>query len=115
MANSTKKPSVQVYYRVIKAERGHPFAGLYAVEKVFYKGNELLRKEIVHEWDLRIISESILAKLGGGDAYESFKLDQEVAALEANTSEVEPRTAEDLKDLTARKLANELKLKAPKE
>jgi hypothetical protein len=113
MAN--KKPSVQVYYRVIKAERGHPFAGLYAVEKVFYKGNELLKREIVHEWDLRIISESILAKLGGGDAYESFKLEHEVAELEKNTSEAEARTVEDLKDLTAHKLANELKLKPVKE
>jgi hypothetical protein len=110
-----KKPSVQVYYRVIKAERGHPFAGLYAVEKVFYKGNELLKRELVHEWDLRIISESILAKLGGGDAYESFKLEHEIAELEKDTSEAEARTAEDLKDLTAHKLANELKLKPVKE
>jgi hypothetical protein len=112
---ATKKTTVQVFYRVIKAEKGHPFAGLYAVEKVFYKNDALLKKEIVHEWDLRLISEAVLAKLGGGDAYESFKLDHEIAELEKDTAETEARTAEDLKDLTARKLANELKLKPIKE
>jgi hypothetical protein len=107
------KTAVQVFYRIIKAERGHPFAGLYAVEKVFFKNGELVKREIVHEWDLRLISESILSKLGGGDAYESFKLERECEGLETeeNTREVEARTAEDLKDLTARKLDKELKLK----
>jgi hypothetical protein len=116
MANS-KKSNVQVFYRVIKAERGHPFSGLYAVEKVFFKDGALLKREIVHEWDLRIISESILAKLGGGDAYETFKLDKEIEALETepNTTEADARTAEDLKNLTARKLQKELQMKPVKE
>lgn len=106
------KPKVSVFYRMLKAEKPHQFAGLYAVEKVFFKGTELLRREIVHEWDLRIISESILAKLGGGDAYESFKLDNELKEIEAveGAKEVEPRTAEELADLTPRKLKNELRL-----
>jgi hypothetical protein len=115
MANKEKKHSVQVFYRVVKAEHGHPFAGLYAVEKVFVKDDSIYKKEIVHEWDMRLISEAILARLGGGDAYESYKLDHEIAELEKDTSEVEARTAEDLKDLTAKKLAKELTLKLPKE
>lgn len=108
------KSSVQCFYRIIKAEKPHQFAGLYAVEKVFFKGDTLLKRSLVHEWDLRIISESILAKLGGGDAYEAFKLDRELSEIETDseTKEVEARTQEDLKDLTKRKLANELRLKA---
>lgn len=112
MSNNTK-PKVNVFYRILKAEKGHPFTGLYAVEKVFFRGTELIKKEIVHEWDLRIISESVLAKLGGGDAYESFKLDHELEALEADeaTKEIKARTAEDLADLTPRKLNKELRMK----
>lgn len=107
------KNRVQVFYRIVKAEKGHKFAGLYAVEKVFFHDNECIKREIVHEWDLRIISESVLAKLGGGDAYESFKLDRELEELnnDLNTKEVKARTKEDLKDLTPRKLSNELRLK----
>ena len=106
------KSKVAVFYRVIKAERGHPCSGLYAVEKVFYKDDHMLKREIVHEWDLRIISEAVLAKLGGGDAYESFKIDQEIKELETdpNTKEVIARTTEDLKDLTIKKLQDELKI-----
>lgn len=110
------KQKVAVYYRIVKAERSHPFAGLYAVEKVFYRGNELLKREIVHEWDLRIISESVLAKLGGGDAYEAFKLDREVEDIEKtlapNTTEAHGRTPEELKEtLTPNTLTKELKFK----
>lgn len=106
-----KKHSVAVFYRIIKAEKGHKFSGLYAVEKVFFKDNEMLRREIVHEWDQRIISEAILAKLGGGDAYESFKLDREIEQLntEANTKEVGARTAEEIKALPKNKLTAEMK------
>lgn len=108
---NANKPKVNVFYRILKAEKGHPFAGLYAVEKVFFKGTGLIKKEIVHEWDLRIISESILAKLGGGDAYESFKLDNELAEIEAeDAQEVPARTAEEL-SLNKTKLKKELKLK----
>lgn len=104
---------VQVFYRIIKAQKPHQFAGLYAVEKVFFKGTEFLKREIVHEWDLRIISESILAKLGGGDAYEAFKLDHELEDLEHDltTVEAKARSSEDMSGLTKRKLANELRLK----
>lgn len=110
MSNETK-PKTNVFYRCIKAERGHPFAGLYAVEKVFFRGTDCIRREIVHEWDLRIISESHLAKLGGADAYESFKMDNDIAEIEAeHAKEVAARTKEDLADLTPRKLNKELRL-----
>ena len=104
------KSKVQVFYRCIRAEHGHKFAGLYAVEKVFFRDGNLLKRELVHEWDLRIISEAVLAKLGGGDAYETFKLDREIAELETEpqTKEVEARTEEDLKSLTKATLKKEL-------
>jgi hypothetical protein len=103
------KPKVQVFYRCIRAEHGHKFAGLYAVEKVFFKDGDLLKREIVHEWDLRMISEAVLAKLGGGDAYESFKLDQEISDLETEpqTKETHARTPEELA-LNKSKLKKEL-------
>ncbi len=111
--NKEPKQRVNVFYRIIKAERGHPFAGLYAVEKVFFRDNDFVKREMVHEWDLRIISESILAKLGGGDAYESFKLEHELddVGVDGAVKEVVARTAEDLADLTPRKLNKELRLK----
>lgn len=114
----SKKTKVSVFYRIVKGESGSRFPGLYAVEKVYFNGEEFMKKEIVHEWDLRIIAEAKLAMLGGGDAYESFKLEHEVAALEASldkgTTTIEPRTEEDMKDMTARKLSKELRLKEPK-
>jgi hypothetical protein len=109
------KSRVQVFYRIVRGEKGHPFPGLYAVEKVFFKDGSYLKSEIVHEWDLRIISEAVLARLGGADAYESFKLENEVEELNgANTSVVEPRTAEELKSLNQKKLNKELQYKEPK-
>jgi len=103
---------VQVFYRIVKAQPGHEFAGLYCVEKVFYKDGEFMKKQIVHEWDLRIISEAVLARLGGQDAYESFKLDHdgEDLALDPGTTESEARTAQDL-TLSQRKLNKELRFK----
>ncbi len=99
-----------VFFRVVKAERGHPFAGLYAVEKVKIKDGVIYSKEKVHEWDIRIISESILAKLGGSDAYEGFVEDNDVvdAFPEPGVKETVARTAEDLV-LTKSKLKKELK------
>jgi len=115
---NNKKSKVACFYRIVKAEPGHPFAGLYAVEKVFFNGDKFLKKEIVHEWDMRILSEATLARLGGGDAYESFKLDHEIEALEASldskTQPVEARTEEDMKEMTARKLNKEMRLKEGK-
>jgi hypothetical protein len=115
MANSTKK-SINSFYRVVKAQRGHPFSGLYAVEKVIYRNGEFVSKQIVHEWDLRIISESILARLGGQDAYESFKYENDGVdlAFDPDTEEIGARKPEDL-ELTKRKLSAELKLKADKD
>jgi|ERR1700690_206993 len=103
---------VQVFYRVVKAQRGHPFAGLYGVEKVFIKDNTVYKKELVHEWDLRIISEAVLAKLGGSQAYDSFTEDHpdlKEGLSEMNVEVAKARTQEELKNLTQRKLNNELK------
>jgi len=104
--------SVQSFYRIVKAQPGHPFAGLYAVEKVIYKNGQFAEKQIVHEWDLRIISESILARMGGQDAYESFKFENPDVELghDAKTTEIEARKPEDI-TLTKNKLTRELKLK----
>lgn len=111
MANSTKN-RIQSFYRIVKAERGHQFAGLYAIEKVYFKDGVFMKKEIKHEWDLRIISEAKLAQLGGQDAYESFKMDNDLEdeALEPAAAIVEPRTPEELK-LSKTNLKKELKLK----
>lgn len=110
MASPTKNKS-QTFYRIVKAQSGHQFAGLYAVEKVFYKNGAFQKKEIVHEWDLRIISESILARLGGQDAYESFKMDNDMddESIDAGETVAEPRTAEEIA-LNKTKLKKELRL-----
>lgn len=101
----------QVFYRCVKAGRGHQFAGLYAVEKVKIKDNQIYEKEIVHEWDLRIISESILAKFGGSEAYESYAADNDVEDLKPIPAVIEAkaRTPEELK-LNKTSLKKELKL-----
>lgn len=104
-----EKVGTQVFYRVVKAQAGHRFAGLYAVEKVYVKDNTIYKREIVHEWDMRIISESILAKLGGDAAFSAYKEDHEIEDLtDPNVAEVKAREASDLRDLTAAKLAKEL-------
>lgn len=103
-------------YRIIKAGKGHQFSGLYAVEKLFFKDSKCIRKEIVHEWDNRIISEAILAKLGGGEAYETFKLDNNLddIQIEPEVTPVVARTKEEVAALTPKQLAAELKLKPEK-
>ena len=99
---------VQTFFRIVKAASGHPFAGLYAVEKLRYKDNELVKSEIVHEWDLRIISESILARLGGQDAYENFKEEQGIEEPEEQCIvPALPRTAEEIAELSKNKLKKE--------
>lgn len=111
MAKDNSK--TQVYYRCVKAERGHQFAGLYAVEKLFIKDNNITRKEIVKEWDLRILAEAALAKLGGSSAFEAYLEDHPDVEDPLPVPAVVPiaaRTKEDLKDLTMRKLNKELKL-----
>jgi hypothetical protein len=113
----TKGKETTVFFRLVKAPKGHPFSGLYAVEQVFVKAGAIVEKSIVHEWDLRIISESCLAKFGGSSAYEAYKYDngepEDLTGI-PSSPEVKARAAEDLKDLTARKLAAELKGKEPK-
>jgi hypothetical protein len=106
------KSSSQVFYRLVKAERGHPFSGLYAVEKVFFKDGQMVKSAIVHEWDLRIIAEAKLAQLGGDAAYEAYKMDHELAAVPVptNASEANGRKPNEI-DLTKRKLNKELRLK----
>jgi hypothetical protein len=109
------KSNSQVFYRLVRAPKGHPFSGLWGVEKVIVKGNTIVAKELVHEWDLRILSESCLSRIGGSSAYEAFVCDngdpEDITGL--TSAEVVPaRTEEDLKDLTQRKLNKELR--APK-
>jgi hypothetical protein len=101
----------QVFYRLVKAQPGHKFAGLYAVEKVYIRDNEIYKKERVHEWDMRIISESVLAKLGGDAAYVSYVEDNEVDdPLEtAFIEETRARDAQEMAELTQRKLNRELR------
>lgn len=102
-----------VFFRTVKALKGHQFAGLYAVEKVKIRDNKIFDKEIVHEWDLRIISESILAKLGGAEAYESYAADNDIEDMKPipEVKEAVARTPEDLK-LNKATLKKELKFKA---
>jgi hypothetical protein len=112
-----KGKETTVFFRLVKAPKGHPFAGLYAVEQVFIKAGAIVEKNIVHEWDLRIISESCLAKMGGSSAFDAYKYDngdpEDLTGM-PSAPEAKARTSEDLKDLTARKLAAELKGKEPK-
>ena len=101
----------QVFYRIVKAAHGHPFSGLYAVEKVYIRDNTIYKSEIVHEWDLRIISESVLAKLGGDAAFSAYKEDHDLVDETKKPEVVEAvaRSKEDLKELTQRKLNKELR------
>ena len=113
----TKGKETTVFFRLVKAQRGHPFAGLYAVEQVFIKAGAIVDKSIVHEWDLRIISESCLARMGGSSAFDAYRYDNgepEDLTGKPSAPEAKARTAEDLKELTARKLTSELKGKEPK-
>jgi hypothetical protein len=104
------KSETQVFHRVVKAPKGHPFAGLYAVEEVYVKNNEIVEKTIVHEWDLRILSEAALARLGGDSAYKAYTRDNDVVdPLPKIGEEIAARTKEDLKELTQRKLNKELR------
>ncbi len=107
-----KSGSSQVFYRLVKAGRGHQYSGLYAVEKVFFKDGQMVKRSIVHEWDLRIIAEAKLAALGGDSAYEAYKMDHDIdcAPEEEGIMEATGREPAELK-LTKRTLSKELKLK----
>jgi len=105
MAKST------AFYRIVKAPKAHPFSGLYAVEKIIVKGRAITTKEIVKEWDLRILTEAALGRFGGSMAYDEYTADngepEDMTGL-TPSSVVAPRTAEELA-LTKRKLSKELK------
>lgn len=106
------KDKTMVFYRCVKAPHGHPFAGLYGVEEITVKAGAIVQKELMHEWDLRIISESILAKLGGSAAYKEYAYDNgepEDLTGKPEYPTVEARGPEELKDLTQRKLNKELR------
>ncbi len=64
-----------VFYRIVKAGHNHPFPGLYAVEKVYIKGGAITEREIVKEWDLRILTEAALARFGGSTAFDEYVAD----------------------------------------
>lgn len=101
-----------VCYRCVKAPKGHQYAGLWGVEKIVIKNDTIVSKELVHEWDLRIISESVLAKLGGSSAYEAYTYDNGEPEDKTGILTGEPvkaRKAEDLAEMTQRKLNKELK------
>lgn len=100
-----------VYFRIVKAGRSHPFAGLYAVEKLFVKAGAIVEKEIVKEWDLRILTEAALARFGGSAAFDEYKADNgEPEDLTEKPSQEEVAARDPKEVLTSkRKLTNELK------
>ncbi len=99
----------QVFYRCVKAKSGHPQAGLYGVEKVYIKDGTIYKKEMVHEWDLRLISEAILAKLGGSAAFDAYA--EDIPLVDAvETPAVVPvkaRTKDEVQSLPAKQLKKE--------
>lgn len=101
-----------VFYRCVKAPKGHKFAGLVGVEKIVIKDGAIVSKELVHEWDLRIISESVLAKMGGASAYEAYTYDngepEDITGV-ATGAPIKARTPDDLAEMTQRKLNKELR------
>ncbi len=106
------KSNTQVFYRIVKAGKGHPFAGLYAVEKLYVKAGAVFEKEIVKEWDLRILTEAALARFGGSQAFDEYKADNgEPEDVSEKTSQPEVAARDPKEVLTSkRKLNKELKL-----
>lgn len=102
----------QVFYRIVKAPKGHVFAGLYAIEKIYIQGGAITKKEIVKEWDLRILTEAALARFGGVTAYDEYTADngEPEDKTESKSDVVAPRDPKELK-LTSAKLKKELKFK----
>lgn len=100
-----------VYYRIVKAGRNHQFPGLYAVEKIYIQGTEITKKEIVKEWDLRLLTEAALSRFGGVAAYDEYVADNGEPIDKTNivSEVVPPRTPEELK-LNKTKLKQEMKL-----
>jgi hypothetical protein len=102
-----------VFYRMVKAQKPHPFAGLYAIEKIYVNAGAITKKEIVKEWDLRILTEAALARFGGTSAYDEYQADNgepEDMTDHPSGAVTPPRSPEELA-LTKRKLSQELKFK----
>jgi hypothetical protein len=102
-----------VYFRLVKAGHGHPFSGLYAVEKLWLKAGAIVQKEIVKEWDLRILAESALARFGGVTAFDEYVSDNGTPEDLTDKTSQEVVAARDPKEVltSKRKLTSELKLK----
>lgn len=101
----------RVFYQIIKAKKGHKFAGLYAIEEVYVKDNVIYDAKIVKEWDNRILTEAAMGRFGGDAAFKAYHKDHRLVDKVHNT-EIEPvsaRTPEDFKGLTKNKLTRELK------
>ncbi len=98
-----------VFYRCVKAGKGHPQSGLYGVEKVYIKDDKIYKKEMVHEWDLRLISEAILAKLGGSAAFDAYAEDNDLKDEVENPSivPVKARTKDEVMSLPVKQLKDE--------
>lgn len=101
-----------VFYRMIKAPNNHQFSGLYAIEKVYINANSIVKKEIVKEWDLRILTEAALARFGGTAAYDEYEADFGTPVdMTAAVSTVVPARSKEELALTPRKLKKELRFK----
>lgn len=107
----SKEQKTSVFYRIVKAVKPHPFAGLYAIEKIYVRAGAITKKEIAKEWDLRILTEAALARFGGVSAYDEYTADNGEPEDMSGTQSgevVAPRTPEELA-LNKRKLNQELK------
>jgi hypothetical protein len=105
MANSA------VFFKMIRAKRGHMFYPLYAVFKFTVKSHQIVEKEIVKEWDLRILSEAALARFGGSTAFDEYVADNGEPDGLDDIPYAEPTDARDPKKVltSKRKLTKELK------
>lgn len=104
--------NTSVFYRIVKAPKGHPFVGLYAVEKIVIRGGAIIDKAIVKEWDLRILTEAAMGRFGGSSAYDEYTADNgEPEDMTGMTSGpvVSVRTPEELA-LSKKKLDKEMRL-----
>ncbi len=109
MAKTSAEPKTMVFHRLVKALRGHMFAGLYAVEKVYLKENKIYKAEIVHEWDLRAFSEAALAKLGGSAAFDAYNEDHDVVDLTSDKPAIQAAKPRDV--VKEADVKNDMKLK----
>jgi len=107
MAKTESLPKAMVFHRLVKAQHGHQFAGLYAVEKIYVRDSVVYKSEIAHEWDLRAFSEAALARLGGGAAYDAYVEDH--ALVEPAKEAVVPAKPREV--VTEEDVKNDMKLR----